>query len=108
MPNAGTNLKADIGVTGYATPIPAGEPNPAGEIIISPDSDRVLAQVGNYVYLVTLPVMGGQTPVVSINDPSSAAFPVKRLTMIGGGFIGWTNDGKQAFWSAGRPFLRWG
>jgi len=103
----GTDRRAHIRVTGYANPSPGAEPNPAGEIIISPDSDRVLAQVGNYVYMVTLPVMGGQTPVVSINDPSSAAFPVKRLTMIGGEFIGWTNDGKQAFWSAGRSFLRW-
>src|SRR5439155_1701809 len=40
-------------------------------------------------------------------DPSSAAFPTKRLTMIGGDFIGWTNDGRQAFWSIGRSFLRW-
>jgi len=27
--------------------------------------------------------------------------------MIGGDFIGWTNDGRQAFWSIGRSFLKW-
>ena len=103
----GTDRRAHIRVTGYTYPGPGAEPNNADEIIISPDSDRVLAQVGNYVYLVTMPLIGGQTPAVNVSDPSSAAFPTKRLTMIGGDFIGWTNDGRLAFWSIGRSFLRW-
>src|SRR5437773_2465344 len=103
----GTDRRAHIRVTGYTYPGPGAEPNNADEILISPDSDRVLAQVGNYVYLVTLPLIGGQTPVVNVSDPSSAAFPTKRLTMIGGDFIGWTGDGRQAFWSIGRSFLKW-
>src|SRR5437879_2641309 len=102
-----TDRRAHIRVTGYTYPGPGAEPNNADEIIISPDSDRVLAQVGNYVYLVTMPLIGGQTPAVNVSDPSSAAFPTKRLTMIGGDFIGWTNDGRQAFWSIGRSFLKW-
>ena len=101
----GTDRRAHIRVTGYTYPGPGAEPNNADEILISPDSDRVLAQVGNYVYLVTLPLIGGQTPVVNVSDLSSAAFPTKRLTMIGGDFIGWTSDGRQAFWSIGRSFL---
>ena len=103
----GTDRRAHIRVTGYTYPGPGAEPDNADEILISPDSDRVLAQVGNYVYMVTLPVMGGQTPVVNVSDPSSAAFPVKRLTMIGGDFIGWTSDARQAYWSIGRSFLKW-
>jgi len=103
----GTDRRAHIRVTGYTYPGPGAEPNNADEIIISPDSDRVLAQVGNYVYLVTMPLIGGQTPVVNVSDPSSAAFPTKRLTMIGGDFLGWTNDGRLAFWSIGRSFLKW-
>ena len=103
----GTDRRAHIRVTGYTYPAPGAEPDNADEILISPDSDRVLAQVGNYVYMVTLPVMGGQTPVVNVSDPSSAAFPVKRLTMIGGDFIGWTSDARQAYWSIGRSFLKW-
>jgi len=103
----GTDRRAYIRVTGYTYPGPGAEPDIADEILISPDSDRVLAQQGNYVYLVTLPEIGGQTPVINVSDPSSAAFPVKRLTMIGGEFIGWTSDGKQAYWSTGRSFMRW-
>src|SRR6267378_2568260 len=103
----GTDRRSHIRVTGYTYPGPGAQPDPAGEIVISPDSDRVLAQVGNYVYLVTLPLIGGETPVVNVSDPSSSAFPTKRLTMIGGDFVGWTNDGRQAYWSIGRSFLKW-
>jgi dipeptidyl aminopeptidase/acylaminoacyl peptidase len=103
----GTDRRAHIRVTGYTYPGPGAQPDPAGEIVISPDSDRVLAQVGNYVYLVTLPFIGGETPVVNVSDPSASAFPTKRLTMIGGDFVGWTSNGRQAYWSIGRSFLRW-
>ena len=103
----GTDRRAHIRVTGYTYPGPGAEPDPAGEIIIAPDSERVLALVGNYVYLVTMPMVGGQTPTVNVADPSSAAFPTKRLTMVGGDFVGWTPDGRQAYWSIGRSFLRW-
>ena len=103
----GTDRRAHIRATGYTYPGPGAEPNIADEILISPDSDRVLVTIDNYVYIVTMPVIGGQTPAVSISDPSAAAFPVKRLTMIGGEFTGWTTDGRQAYWSAGRSFLKW-
>ena len=103
----GTDRRAHIRVTGYTYPAPGAEPNLADEIIVSPDSDRVLVLIDNYVYIVTLPQIGGQTPAVSISDLSSAAFPVKRLTMIGGDFVGWTSDGRQAYWSIGRSFLKW-
>ncbi|PYP17846.1 MAG: amidohydrolase [Gemmatimonadetes bacterium] len=103
----GTDRRQHIRVTGYTYPGPGAEPDIADEILISPDSDRVVAQLDNYVYLVTLPLIGGQTPVVNVSDPSSVAFPVKRLTMIGGEFIGWTNDGRQPYWSTGRAFMKW-
>jgi hypothetical protein len=102
----GTDRRTHLRVTGYTSPTPGAEPNPADEIIISPDSQRVVAQVGNYVYIVTLPIVGGQTPTINVSDPSSAAFPARRLTMIGGDFTGWTTDGRQAYWSIGRSFFR--
>ena len=103
----GTDRRSHIRVTGYTYPGPGSQPDPAGEIIINPDSSKVLALVGNYVYSVTLPMIGGETPSINVSDPGSSAFPAKRLTMIGGDFVGWTNDGKQAYWSIGRSFLRW-
>ncbi|HEX9611124.1 MAG TPA: amidohydrolase family protein, partial [Gemmatimonadales bacterium] len=103
----GTDRRAHLKVTGYTYPGPGAEPQPAGEIVISPDSSRVVAVVGNYVYLVTLPLVGGQTPTVNVSDPSAAAFPAKRLTLVGGDFVGWTADGRQPYWSIGRTFFRW-
>ncbi|MGH7673479.1 MAG: amidohydrolase family protein [Gemmatimonadales bacterium] len=103
----GTDRRAHIRVTGYTYPGPGAEPEAADLLVVSPDSGSVLAQVGNYVYLVTLPLVGGQTPVVNVSDPSAAAFPVKRLTTVGGDFVGWTADGRQAYWSIGRTFFRW-
>src|SRR5206468_2419171 len=57
----GTDRRQHIRVTGYTYPGPGAEPDIADEILISPDSDRVVAQLDNYVYLVTLPLIGGQT-----------------------------------------------
>ena len=103
----GTDRRSYIKVTGYNYPGPGSEPNTADEILMSPDSDRVLAAIGNNVYLVTLPEVGGSTPSISISDPSSASFPVKRLTTIGGDFIGWGADAKTVHWSIGRSFFRY-
>ncbi|MEP6571891.1 MAG: amidohydrolase family protein [Gemmatimonadota bacterium] len=103
----GTDRRAHIKVTGYTAPGPNQEPDPAGEVLMSPDSDRVLAQVGNRVYLVTLPVVGGQTPSINVSDPTSASFPVKKITRVGGDFIGWAPDGRSVYWSIGRSFFRY-
>ncbi len=103
----GTDRRAYLKVNGYTYPGPGSEPDPAGEVIISPDTDRVLALQGNNVYIVTLPMVGGETPTINVSDPGSAPFPVKRLTRIGGDFIGWSGDGRLATWSIGASFFRW-
>jgi Tol biopolymer transport system component len=103
----GTDRQAYIKVTGYTYPGPGAQPDPADEIIVAPDTDRVLALQSNNVYLVTLPQVGGETPTINVSNPASASFPVKRLTRIGGDFIGWSADGKTAIWSIGASFFRW-
>ena len=103
----GTDRRAYLKVTGYTYPGPGAEPQPADEILISPDTDQVLAQASNNVYLVTLPLVGGPTPSISISDTSSASFPIHRLTRVGGDFIGWAPDAKSVYWSIGRTFFRY-
>jgi Tol biopolymer transport system component/imidazolonepropionase-like amidohydrolase len=103
----GTDRRAYLKVTGYTYPGPGAEPQPADEILISPDTDRVIAQASNNVYIVTLPVVGGPTPTISVSDTASAAFPIRRLTRIGGDFIGWASDAKTVYWSIGRSFFRY-
>ena len=102
----GTDRRAHLRVTGYTYPGPGAMPEPADEMLVSPDSQRVVALVGNYVYLVTLPLVGAEAPSVNVSDPTAAAFPARRLTRVGGDFVGWTADGRQAYWSIGRSFFR--
>src|SRR5205823_5963784 len=102
----GTDRRVHIKVTGF-TPnfAPNPEPFPADEVLIAPDSGRVLATSSNYVYLVTLPLVGAAPPAINVADTGAAAFPVHRLTRIGGDFIGWTPDANIVYWSVGRSFF---
>ncbi|HUF30907.1 MAG TPA: amidohydrolase family protein, partial [Gemmatimonadaceae bacterium] len=99
----GTDRKAHVKVTGYvdarqATP----RPTPADEVLISPTGDRVLVQADNHVYVVPLPMIGGETPSVSIANPANSAVPVRKLSRVGGEFIGWNRDGQGVHYALGR------
>jgi Tol biopolymer transport system component/imidazolonepropionase-like amidohydrolase len=105
----GTDRRVHIKVTGFTPNFVANpEPFPADEVLIAPDSGRVLATSSNYVYLVTLPLVGAAPPAINVADTAAAAFPVHRLTRVGGDFIGWAPDGRTVFWSVGRSFFRYG
>src|SRR5438876_331178 len=103
----GTDRRVHIKVTGFTLNIPDAQPFPADEILIAPDSGRVLATASNYVYLVTLPLVGATPPAINVSDTSAAPFPVHRLTRVGGDFIGWASDGRTVHWSIGRSFFRY-
>jgi Tol biopolymer transport system component len=102
----GTDRRAHLKITGFTINTPGAEPNTADEILIAPDSSRALALVNNYVYLVTLPMTGQQPLTLSIADPTATAFPARRLTKVGGDFIGWGPEGKSAVWSLGRSVFQ--
>ncbi len=103
----GTDRKAHLKVTGFTVNRPEAEPNTADEILMAPEGGRALALVNNYVYIVTLPETGQLPLTISIADPKAAAFPARRLTTIGGDFIGWAADGRSATWALGRSFFRY-
>jgi hypothetical protein len=67
---------------------------------MSPTGDRALALVDNQIYAITVPYVG-ETPSISIADPSSAPFPVVQVTDIGGVFPAWSGDGGSVHWSIG-------
>ena len=102
----GTDRRAHIKVTGnpdYRLPTP--RPNPADEILVSPEGDRALAQVDNNVYVLDIPAIGAQAPTVSVANPANAAVPVRRLTRIGGDFAGWLPGGNGVHLSIGRTYF---
>ena len=96
-------------VTGFQQPGggPNAQPRRASELQVSPDGDRVLAHVDNKIFVVPLPMTGGPTPTVSIEQPNNSAVPFRRLSRIGGDFLGWNADSKGVFYSLGRSFFQY-
>jgi Tol biopolymer transport system component/imidazolonepropionase-like amidohydrolase len=105
----GTDRRAHLKVTGYQAPGggPNAQPRQAQELIASPDGRRVLAQVDNKLFVVPLPMTGGTTPTVSVNQPTGGPLPFRRLSRIGGDFIGWDPDSRGVHYSLGRSFFRY-
>jgi Tol biopolymer transport system component/imidazolonepropionase-like amidohydrolase len=105
----GTDRKAHLIVTGFVTPGggPNARPRRASQLQASPDGSRVLALVDNKIYVVPLAVTGGQTPTVSVEQPNNSAIPFRRLSRIGGDFLGWNADSKGVYYSMGRSFFQY-
>ena len=53
--------------------------------------------------MITVPPVGGTPATVSITPTS--VVPTMRLTRVGGDFIGWTYDGRTAFYSIGKSYF---
>ncbi|GAC1653304.1 MAG: amidohydrolase family protein [Gemmatimonadaceae bacterium] len=105
----GTDRMTHLRVTGFVQPLePKPFPQPAREVMVSPTGDRAVAQVNNNLYLLSVPFAGGPTaPTVSVLQPATAAVPVRRVTRIGGEFLGWMPDGKSLYYSIGHSFFRY-
>ncbi|HSM59192.1 MAG TPA: amidohydrolase family protein [Longimicrobiales bacterium] len=103
----GTDVRTVVKVTGPPTPGFGGETRPStpDEVVLSPDGRRALVRTNRNVFMITVPPVGGEGATVSVASGSS--MPTRRLTEIGGDFVGWTQDGSAAHWSIGRSFFRW-
>ena len=105
----GTDRKAHLIVTGFQQPGggPNARPRRAAQLQVSPDGSRVLANVDNKIYVLPLPVTGGQTPPISVEQPNNSVVPFRRLSRIGGDFLGWNADSKGVYYSLGRAFFQY-
>ncbi len=79
------------------------EPVAADDVQPSPDGQWVLAHIMNQLYLIAMPVVGGEAPTVNV---MSANVPVKRLTDIGADYFAWADDGKTITWAVGPSLFR--
>jgi Tol biopolymer transport system component len=79
----------------------APTPPPAGLVMMSPNGDQALAYVGMDIYTVSVPMVGGTTPTVSVASPETASMPVKKLNDLGGQFPTWSPDGRKIHWAIG-------
>ena len=99
----GTDEKEHVRITGIRTygTYHNSPPSEAGIVFISPDGKQVLAQVNNEIYTAYLPRIGGPV-TISVSNPDKAAFPAKKLTVVGGEFPHWSGDSKKVHWSLGK------
>jgi len=79
------------------------EPPPARDVRISPDGRQALALVNDQLYLLDVPVTGGEAPTVNVSSPS---VPLKKLTDVGADSFAWADGGKTITWSLGSSFFR--
>ena len=101
----GSDQRAHLKVTGPPSPGGNGPPPSASLILMAPRGDRALAQVGQDFYVTTVPMVGGETPTVSVANPETAAIPIRRLTEIGGEFPVWAADGRTVHWAIGNALV---
>jgi Tol biopolymer transport system component len=99
----GTEVKEHVQISGirtYGTTDPVS-PSEASVLFMAPEGDQVLAQVNNEIYTATVP-QTGEVVKISVASAERAAFPAKKLTVIGGEFPRWSDDSKQVHWSLGK------
>ena len=84
---------------------PKKKPSSASLLMISPEGNKALAKINNEIYVVTIPMIGGEVPKISVADSKKAAFPSEKLTQLGGEFPQWAADGKKVNWSLGNAYF---
>ncbi len=99
----GTDIKTVVKVSGPSAP--RGGNSTPDEVVLSPDGTRALVRANRNVFLITVPPVGGEVPTVSVTG--SSVVPTRRLTRVGGDFVGWRGDGAEAHYSIGRSFFRY-
>jgi hypothetical protein len=79
------------------------QPPAARDVRMSPNGKQALALVNDQLYLIDVPVTGGEAPTVNVSSPS---VPLKKLTDVGADSFQWADDGKTIAWSLGSSFFR--
>jgi Tol biopolymer transport system component len=102
----GTDRRTIVKVVGkswFPQPPDKGEGSPADDVRISPDGQWALAQDNNQIYLLAVPRLGGEPTTVDI---SKSPVPIRRLTEVGGDYMGWADGGKTITWAEGSTYFR--
>lgn len=79
------------------------EPGPADNVMVSPDGNWALAHILNQLYVMAMPVVGGEAPTIMVN---AASVPLKKVTDIGADYFAWADGGKTITWAVGASLFR--
>lgn len=104
----GTDRRVLVKVVGTSPSLGAAtRPLPAAEVRMGPDGQQALARVNNHLYKLIVPRVGGDAPTVNVLSGEGAAFPVEKLTTVGGEFMTWNADGSGITWALGNSFFEY-
>ena len=76
---------------------------PGMQVVVSPDEKEALVLYRAQLYLLDLPITGGEAPKLDLSAPAVA---VRRLTDVGADFAGWADGGQTIAWSLGSTYFR--
>jgi Tol biopolymer transport system component len=102
----GTDRKTHVKVTGYRNPN-AEQASQASEVLMGPDGETAIAETQHHLYLITIPVKGGDAPTVALANPDGASVPVRKLTTVGGEFPSWSENGQAVTFALGHTLFRY-
>ena len=77
----------------------------AGVVLMAPRGDMAMAMIGNDMFVLRVPQVGGAVPVISVRWPDSASTRALQISDVGGEFPAWSADGRTAHWSVGNAFV---
>ncbi len=100
----GTDPRTVVRVTAPSAGGGGGGGGAPDEVVLSPDGKRAIVRASRNVFLITVPPAAGAAHSISV---TSSAVPTRRLTEVGGDFVGWNRDGSAAVYSIGRSFFRY-
>ncbi len=103
----GTDRKVHVKVTGMMPPFGGEKPLSADEVIMGADGEYALVLAQNQIYRIIVTKIGEEPATVAVLSPDDAVFPAKKLTIIGGGFMSWGPNAKEAIWSLGNTIFRY-
>lgn len=96
----GTDEEEHLRVTAFPR-ASGGEAGSADEVRISPDGGRALARVSDQLFVMPIPMVGGETPTVALQNPDRAIVPVRTLSELGAWWPEWGSDGRTVHWTLG-------
>jgi len=100
----GTDEREHVRIRG-ATPPGSQNALTPSVLRMAPQGDQVMALIEGQIYTATVPMVGGEAPLINVGNPDRAAMPARRLTDMGGEFPAWAANGRAVHWSLGRAFF---
>ena len=95
----GTDRRSHLKVTQRS----GNDTQPTRQIIVSSDGRHAAARIGQQLYVMVVPRVGGDAPTVNVSSPS---VPARIVSEVGADYVAWANNGSTLTWAIGSSFFR--